>query len=840
MTAGIPPATIVFYAHKQDHNPEYETLPWESADEASASIVDLFSEHELTDCVPCPGGQQCAKKNGLAYSPGVPRRGTTRRDENTEFVSLLVFDIDHVSQMALRELSVRMAHLEMLVSSTHSHQWGGPDDCCVRLILPLQRQLKPDEFRVVYRQVSARFKIASDPAAKDPSRLYFLPSAPAGSTPIAIHQRGALLDIDELLIGAPPLPIPLPRGSAPHHSSLPNLNGQAVDMEAFREALLAYDKRIRDDSQEPPKKELARRIATGSPLTTPQEARIRHISCVRAGRILAWTLPKDVDDATVVELIRPSVMGMPAFDGDSPREEWCDSAFATILGAWRGGLKTRDAKEEELAARNTQMAERFRKLKGHISRASAREVEVDGGEEEPAAGEDDDRFEDWEEHLITVKKKDGSETIDSLDFNAILILSADDEWRRVLRYNEVAKTIDIVGGPLETHERDPSVVTTAIKSWLQKEYGVKMRTNDLMSDILLASRANMYNPLQEYLNGCKHDGQSRIDTFLERYCAASTTSRSGEDITAHVRRISRRWLISAVARAMSPGCKVDTVLILEGVTDLYKSTALKVLGGKFFSDSKITIGSNDAMMLAGTNWIHEIAELTSFHASETEVQKAFFSSATDNFRPPYGHSVQKFDRLCVFVGSTNDDRYMNDPTGNRRYWPIHCDGRFQIKELREDRDLIWAEAVAVYKAAAECTECDLQAEHRCAEHRWWLDPEENKVLEKVNNFRLKAEYAEAIADYVLKLSKESRARPFTIYEVATDVLKLTPDRIASQQVSIGRALKVLGFKKDRPTENGITITYYVAPDSLQNAVHKTSARRHLSLVTKPDEPVVEA
>lgn len=192
---------------------------------------------------------------------------------------------------------------------------------------------------------------------------------------------------------------------------------------------------------------------------------------------------------------------------------------------------------------------------------------------------------------------------------------------------------------------------------------------------------------------------------------------------------------------------------------------------------------------------------------------------------PYDKVPEKHPRLAVFVGSTNDDRYMNDPTGNRRYWPVRCELAFKLRELKRDRDLIWAEAVAIYKAAARCLKCQAlnvglenwfttYAHERCAEHRWWFDAEENEHLEDVNSHRLKAEYADAVREHILRIPATRRPTAYTVYQIATEILHLPAERVSSQAPAIGRALKVLKFTKSRQRENGVQVVYHVLPESL--------------------------
>ncbi len=851
MIAGIPPATIAIYEHHDVRSAgSVLTLPWVGSSEEEPSIVGLLADREVTNCAPCPGGSLCVAKLCESFSPGVPRPGTTRAGENVDWVSLLVFDIDHVTVAELNGVAERLGGLELVVSSTHSHLWGGPNDCCVRVVLPLQRPLNPTEWRHVHREVRRRYRLewqrpgedklaGWDPVTKDVSRIYFFPTTSAGSTSLDIHQRGSLLDLDEILRSAPVAPIspgPTPRPSAP---TLPPLNGAPVDVGVLRDALRKYN-RQEDVGQTVTKKELARRVANGEPLTTLSEGRIRHITCVRAGRILAHTLPKDVPREVVLELVRPSVMGMPAFENDGERDGWCDSAFCKVLDAWSGAVKARIATEEKNRASRVATAERYKKLQGkRAPKATGREPTTEA-QDQAAAETDEDADvdlsdEEWMESLKWKTHKDGSRAIISCLANAKRILICDEEWRDVLKYNEVTKNVEVTGGPLVAFENKPEQLATGISCWLQDEFDIILHTSVVMEAIVHVAKSRAYNPVKQYLESLKNDGIPRVDTFLEAYLGAETIELDDDkvficDNTQLVRRISRYFLIGCVARGLDPGCKMDTVLILEGKQGIKKSTAVSILGGQWYTDSPAVIPSVAASMLAGRNWIVEMPELSAVRANETEAQKAFFSSPVDQFRPPYGRVVEDFPRGCVFVGTTNDDRYMNDITGNRRYLPVKCTF-VRDRELRRDRDVIFAEAVEIYRAGFSCPKCKLP--DRCAEHRWWLDEEENLLLEGVNNKRLKNDFAEAIEDHILKTPPAERPKVYTVFEVATKVLYLTADRVVSQQNGIGRALKALGFeKRRRRTGHSLSWVHHTPAELL--AAPKRERSTHLHVVPKPE------
>jgi hypothetical protein len=261
---------------------------------------------------------------------------------------------------------------------------------------------------------------------------------------------------------------------------------------------------------------------------------------------------------------------------------------------------------------------------------------------------------------------------------------------------------------------------------------------------------------------------------------------------------------------------MDTVLILEGEQGLKKSTAFRALAAPWFTDSSIDITNKDSKMLAGRNWFIELSELSAMRATESEAQKSFFSSQTDQFRPPYGRAISTFHRHAVFVGTTNDERYLNDLTGNRRYWPVHC-LKIDLVKIRQDRDQLWGEAVAIFLAGESCAACGNTDEQRCAEHRWWLAADENKALEAINKHRLKNEYADAVRSYILKLPPESRAESYTMHEVVTEMLSIPGDRVVAVQSSVGRALKTLGFDKKRERDGDALYWRHIVPKSLLEA-----------------------
>lgn len=852
-TAGIPPVTLAFYENHKNPVATILTLSW-------AEFVDALAEHERTDCAPCPGGKKCKKKFGTAFSPAPPREGETRSDKNTDWVYALVFDFDHITRAELEYVSDRLDGLEAVLVSTHSHLRSGPDDNCVRVVLPYLRPLKPDEHRVVHREVRKRYGLewmrsgattlsGADPATKDVSRLYFMPSAPIGAEVLFAHEEGALIDVDTLMIEAL-----RSHANASGTSNAPRSEQRPPDVEAappepprgplnmaqLRECLRAYRPPFRDEEGVIPRKELVRRVIAEEALVHDDERGQRDLSCHRIAKILVTkALPEGTPVEAAIELVRPAIAKMPSYPDDGD-EDTFEKRLEKFEYSWKKGLETRAEHNQKIAderARDQAFLRRLSKRFQAQEKARTRESsEQTAAEEDPELEEEDDvdaeepiNFDGWEDGLKYSVKKDGTLELKSTDSNAFRLLAFSSDWRSALRRNEVTKDLLVVGSPLAPFEKqDP---TLGAKMWLQREKQMNLSTKDVMGVVMHVAKMNAYDPVKQYLNEMqqKWDLRSRTDSFLEDYCGAQTRVMLDEedqsfiDITTYVRMVSRRWLIGAVARGLQPGCKMDNVLILEGDQGIKKSTLLSILGGEWFADSQINITDKDSKMLAGRSWIVEMPELSALRANETESQKAFFSSRVDKFRPPYGYAIEEFPRRCVFVGSTNDDQYMHDVTGNRRYWPVRCDG-VKPALVKRDRDQIWGEAVTIFKAggAKNCTACHeaLDGEDRCPLHRWWFSKTENRAfLESINNTRLKSDFSEAIIDYVLRM--HTRPESFTMHQVATDALKIPADRVGSQQIPIGRALKVLGFKRVRVRHHGLLSWRYFAPAELLNAPRRT-------------------
>lgn len=227
--------------------------------------------------------------------------------------------------------------------------------------------------------------------------------------------------------------------------------------------------------------------------------------------------------------------------------------------------------------------------------------------------------------------------------------------------------------------------TAGLVRYLQEAYGLP-KCSDLELALELVWRENMFFELRDYLTSLVWDGVPRLDTIFIDYFGA-------ED-TAYTRAITRKTLVAAVARVMEPGCKFDYMLILEGPQGIGKSSFLARLATnpKYYLDELRTFEGKEASELIQGKWIVEVAELSAFNKTETNIIKGFITRQTDTFRAAYGKGTKDYPRKCIFIGTTNSEEYLKDPTGERRYWPLRLNSRLKVPLNEVPVDQIWAEA----------------------------------------------------------------------------------------------------------------------------------------------------
>ncbi|MBV8799852.1 MAG: hypothetical protein JO208_08610 [Alphaproteobacteria bacterium] len=234
-----------------------------------------------------------------------------------------------------------------------------------------------------------------------------------------------------------------------------------------------------------------------------------------------------------------------------------------------------------------------------------------------------------------------------------------------------------------------------IRNWLLDAFETEFKKCDIEDALLSICRARpYYNPICEHLDLLKWDGTPRIDGWLQTYF--------GSPDDPYHRAVGRRFLLGAVARARRPGTKFDPMPTFEAGQGSGKSTALRILGGEFFSDAPLgDLDNRDAAIALQRIWIYELGELNDVTRAKIEAVKRFLSTCVDRYRGINEKRRTNHPRSCVFAGTTNQMAYLLDMSGDRRFWPVRTSREVKLKELERDRDLLWAEASMIEAQAAK-------------------------------------------------------------------------------------------------------------------------------------------
>jgi putative DNA primase/helicase len=253
----------------------------------------------------------------------------------------------------------------------------------------------------------------------------------------------------------------------------------------------------------------------------------------------------------------------------------------------------------------------------------------------------------------------------------------------------------------------------------------------LADGLTVVIKANSYHPIRSYLDALEWDGVERLDTLFIRLF--------GADDTDYTRAITRKSFAAAVARIYQPGIKYDYIVVIIGDQGVGKSSTLKAMGGDWFSDSVTTLTGKEALESIQGAWLIELGELAGLRRAEVDAVKHFVSKTEDRYRVAYGKRIEHFPRRCVFFGTTNEEDFLRDVTGNRRFWVMNCKGRVGVTPFYDYMSKttvaqLWAEAKERYARGEKLyLEDDLEGVARAIQ---------DKHLEKDERSGLIREYLE--------------------------------------------------------------------------------------------------
>lgn len=349
----------------------------------------------------------------------------------------------------------------------------------------------------------------------------------------------------------------------------------------------------------------------------------------------------------------------------------------------------------ELASRD----ERVRETIGRERLASAKELFGDYADPEDT---------EWLKKLKTAKNGSYEPTIANLK----LILQNDTNLKGIKGRDCFRDRLTVAGSLPWIRNNVGNVWTdtddAGLRDYIESVYGINSKEK-LYDALRLVMEERAFHPVKDFIESTVWDGTPRVERLLIDYL--------GADNNAYVREITRKTLTAAVARIYQPGIKFDYMLVLVGKQGIGKTLILQRLAGEWCSNSITEIKGKDAYEALDGVWIAEMGELAALKKADREAIKNYISKTDDTYRKAYARNVTVNLRHNIFVGTTNEDTFLEDTTGNRRYWVVDCDAEKRTKlvwrdlpEKGEEVHQIWAEALEIYRSGESIMSLTAEAE----------------------------------------------------------------------------------------------------------------------------------
>lgn len=310
----------------------------------------------------------------------------------------------------------------------------------------------------------------------------------------------------------------------------------------------------------------------------------------------------------------------------------------------------------------------------------------------------------------------------------IAALRHDEQLANCIGFNQLSNNMELRQDwpfPQARAGRIKSTTDLLLGDWLSHRYKLPAITRQAITEAMeTVAHENTWHPIYDYLRGLQWDGVERMGKWL-----IWTLGETPESLPAELREyfelVGRYWLLGMVNRVMEPGCKFDYCPVLEGPGGLGKSTMVEVLASSaWYADTPFQIGQGkESQEQVSGVWAYELGELSQMGKAEVTGVKAFITSKVDRYRPAYARTIEEFPRQCVLVGTTNENTYLRDRTGNRRFWPIPVKQPIRTAWLARWRDQLFAEAYQLHLQGAQYTPSREQ------EERLFVKMQESRMVE---------------------------------------------------------------------------------------------------------------
>lgn len=607
-------------------------------------------------------------------------QGGRRLKANVMHRQLITLDIDYGTNDFWADMSLMYDNAAVMYS-THKHDASAPR---FRLIMPLDRPVRPDEYEAIARKIAGNIGIELfDVTTFEQNRLMYWPSTSKNSTYVYEFNDAPFICADDVLAS---------------YDDWTDVSEWPISERV--------NKRLQRDA-----------IKQGDPLEKPGPVgafcRSYTIDEVIEKYLSDVYEPCDVEDrytftegSTAAGLIVYENKFAYSHHGTDPAGGKLCNAF-DLVRVHKYGLKDEDAKPgtpsnklpsylamvdlavKDKAVKGLLISERMNNAKEAFD-GLVHEDEVIPFDGEEDINEQSGDADQWKEKLEVDRKGNIFPTIN----NIVLILENDTAFKGKLAFDDFEKRM-IATGNLPWRK-----ITHAERFLIDRDFDLfehyietlyKFSPAKLLKAFSVVAERTKFHPIKDYLDGLQWDNVKRVDTLFIDYLGA-------ED-TPYTRAVTRKSLCAAAARIFTPGCKYDYMPVFQGPQGLGKSSLIGKLGGEWYSDTFYTVKGKEAFEQMQGVWLGEFAELSAMRDAEVESVKHFISKRSDRYRVAFGRLVENFPRQFVPFGSTNKKGFLKDRTGNRRFWPVSTGT--PLKNVHDDFSeyevsQVWAEVMELY------------------------------------------------------------------------------------------------------------------------------------------------
>lgn len=649
-----------------------KTMMWSDMRRRLSEHVKTNETHK--EFINMPKSDQSKIKDVGGYVGGYLQNGR-RNQASVMSRQLVTLDIDFAHSNFWEDFKL-IFDCASVIHGTHKHIESSPR---YRLVIPLDKEVTPDEYVAISRKIAEMMGIdLFDNTTFDPCRLMFWGSSPKDVDYYFEYQDGEILSAQSIL---------------DMYTDWKDVSSWATSGETLK------DLKDRSKKQEDPtlKKGIIGAFCRTYSITEAireflseeylegTEGRFTYVNGTTANGLVIYddkfafshhgTDPASGQQCNAFDLVRIHKFGFNDSDADSKTsykmmEELCinDEKTKATIGAERVASAKYDFVEFD---------DEFDDEIGDILGVTEKVEKTDWMAQLEVDGKSNYLSNSTNLNLIFQNDSRLKDTFRLNQFDNRMYVFNTLPWRRVPKAEPI-KNVDLSG----------------VRNYLDTMY--KITGAQKIEDALnLEFERNAYHPVRNYLSSLKWDGVQRVETMLSDYFGAP------DDL--YHREAIRCVMVAGVKRIFEPGCKFDLVLTLVGGQGVGKSTFVKKLGVDWFSDTFLGVEGTKAMEQINSGvWVMEIAELAGLKKSEVEPIKQFISKGEDTFRPAYGKTVETYKRQCIFIGTTNDENFLRDPTGNRRFLPVDVrpdrikkSTKFDMD--RKEVDQLWAEAYQMYR-----------------------------------------------------------------------------------------------------------------------------------------------